>query len=168
MSDDFDFDLDDLDLGVEIDGDDDSENEVAVGVVGAADDEDEATDDEDEATDEDEAAGDETGAGDAAAADAAAEARPLVVVADDRRRTSDVISRAEITRAIAIRAAQIAARPTFYIDVGDLSDPIAIAREEFLQRRSPLILEREVGRAARGARVVERWRVREMTFPPHI
>jgi DNA-directed RNA polymerase subunit K/omega len=91
--------------------------------------------------------------------------RPHRIVDAEDRRTSNRMTLAETTRAIALRAEQLAAYPSPYIDIGDLSDPKDIARAELYARRSPLLLHRDVGRTALGERVTEVWQVREMAYP---
>ena len=93
-------------------------------------------------------------------------ARPVYVVPDDERITSNIMTKAEVTRAIAIRAQQIANHLHTYIDKSGLTDAKEIARRELYDRRSPLVLHRVVGKTPEGARIVEKWRVREMTYPP--
>lgn len=91
--------------------------------------------------------------------------RKIFVVPADERITSNRMTLAEVTRAIAIRAKQISTHPYVYTDVGPLSDVIAIARKELLDRRSPLKLERRMGRTPAGESIIEIWHVREMSYP---
>lgn len=92
--------------------------------------------------------------------------RRIYVVAPEDRQSSNMMTLAEITRAIALRAQQISTRPYAYTDVGDLSDAISIARKELFDRRSPLKLERVMGRTPLGESIIEMWTVREMSYPP--
>jgi len=92
--------------------------------------------------------------------------RRIIVVAPEERQSSNMMTLAEATRAIALRAKQISTHPYAYTDVGDLSDATSIARKEFFDRRSPLKLERRMGRTPAGESIIEVWAVREMSYPP--
>ena len=92
--------------------------------------------------------------------------RRIIVVAPEDRQSSHMMTLAEATRAIAIRAKQISTYPYAYTDVGNLSDAISIARKELFDRRSPLNLERRMGRTPAGESIIEMWAVREMSYPP--
>jgi DNA-directed RNA polymerase subunit K/omega len=92
--------------------------------------------------------------------------RRIIVVAPEERQSSNVMTLAEATRAIALRAKQISTHPYAYTDVEDLTDAISIARKEFFNRRSPLNLERRMGRTPAGESIIEVWAVREMSYPP--
>lgn len=87
--------------------------------------------------------------------------RRVFVVASEDRVTSNMMTLAEMARAIAVRAKQISTHPNAYTDVGDLTDATKIARKELFDRRSPLVLRRVVGPAT-----IELWCVREMSFSP--
>lgn len=92
--------------------------------------------------------------------------RRIHVVAPEDRQSSHMMTLAEATRAIAIRAKQIETHPYAYADGGGLSDAISIARVELFARRSPLKLERRMGRTPAGESIIEVWTVREMAYPP--
>jgi hypothetical protein len=92
--------------------------------------------------------------------------RRILVVPDEDRLTSNVMSQAEVARAIAIRAEQITRDPSSYTDGGGLTRAQEIARKEFFDHRSPLVLRRCVGRTPEGERIIEKWPVREMSYPP--
>ena len=95
----------------------------------------------------------------------AADTRRVLVVASEDRLSSNMMTLAETTRAIAVRAKQISTHPYAYTDVGDLSDATSIARKELFDRRSPLVLRRPMGRTPAGETIIELWCVREMTYP---
>ena len=172
-----DDDFDDFDPLAESDGDDDA------AAPGDADDDsvDEGESDDDAKADDD--AGDDAGddalsapAGprkrvrrrDAPARQAAqaVDTRRVIVVASEDRLSSNMMTLAETTRAIAVRAKQISTHPYAYTDVGDLSDAMSIARKELFDRRSPLVLRRPMGRTLAGETIIELWCVREMSYPP--
>lgn len=95
------------------------------------------------------------------------EPRQIVVkiVPPDQRITSDMISLPEMTEAIGIRGSEIEnGAPCFASDVEGYTNPIDRARKEFFDRKSPLILQRELERG-NGYVLVEEWIVRKMTFP---
>jgi len=82
----------------------------------------------------------------------------------DKMRTSDMISRTEMTAAIARRAEMISEGSPIFIDAKGLTNPQDIARKEFLARRNPLSLLRQVGMTAKGP-IYESFKVRDMAFP---
>lgn len=92
--------------------------------------------------------------------------RPLLVVPDQDRRTSNRMTVAEMARAIALRASHLEANPSPYIKVGQRTSPAQLAHDELFARRSPLLLYRTVGRSSKNERIVEVWPVREMAYPP--
>jgi hypothetical protein len=91
--------------------------------------------------------------------------RASFVVAENDRLTSNIVSTQERTMLIGVRAKQINDDGHAYSDYGNLNDAIEIATHEFNNRRSPLILVREVGRTAANEPIVEKWVVREMAYP---
>ena len=95
-----------------------------------------------------------------------ADSRRRIIIKAENRLTSNQMTLAEVTRAIAIRAKQISKNPTAYVDIGDLTDPMAIAQKEFRERKSPLMLFRSVGWTREGEEIVEMWLVRQMAYPP--
>jgi|JI8StandDraft_1071087.scaffolds.fasta_scaffold526443_1 DNA-directed RNA polymerase subunit K/omega len=91
--------------------------------------------------------------------------RILQVVPRDERVTSEIIQLTELVEAIGIRTTEIERGSPVFTDYDSLSDPIAIARKEFYDRKSPLILQRQIGIDKNGIVHVEEWPVREMTYP---
>lgn len=90
--------------------------------------------------------------------------KDIVIVQDHLRRTSQIITREEKTEAIGARATMIEINPWVLTDYGTLSSPIKIAEKEFMDRKSPLILERIILETDNEIHV-EHWKVREMSFP---
>jgi hypothetical protein len=88
----------------------------------------------------------------------------IQIVAPDDRITSHFIQRPEMTEAIGIRTSQIEQGSEVFTDVTGYTDPIMMAKKEFIDRKSPLIVERALEDTPTRA-VVEQWKVREMTFP---
>lgn len=71
--------------------------------------------------------------------------RVITVVKPDERRTSNIMSRFEMTAHTSIRATQIATYDNCMIDHTGLDDPIRMAEIELMLRKSPLTLRRPVG-----------------------
>ena len=77
---------------------------------------------------------------------------------------------AEYTEAVSIRATQIANGGTIYVDVGNLDNPIDIAKKEIASKKCPLVLRRVVGKEItktanktnKYVEYVEFWRVNDM------
>ena len=89
----------------------------------------------------------------------------IKIVAPDDRVTSEIITLPEMTEAIGIRCSEIEnGAPCFAADVEGYISPIDRARKEFLDRKSPLIIQRAIEQGP-GYKLVEEWKVREMTFP---
>ncbi len=150
--------------------DEDVEDYVFDAAAGGDPDEEEAAPHETSDDEEDAAASDDE---DTEAADGAQQVRlprlppgdrKTVIVHPTDRITSHRLTTAEAAAAIAIRARAIEKKPTVFTDIGDLSSPIEIARKEFYDKRSPLLVHRSVGHVD-GVEHFEVWAVREMTLP---
>ncbi|MEM3062537.1 MAG: hypothetical protein QW303_03185 [Nitrososphaerota archaeon] len=92
------------------------------------------------------------------------EHRIIRVVKPEDRVTSHFISESEFVEAIGIRAVQIEKGSPVFTDVSGLDNPIAQARKEFFDRKSPLLLHRKIAEMPDEI-IVEEWKVREMSFP---
>lgn len=90
--------------------------------------------------------------------------RKMMIVRGAGRVTSNNLTVAEATAAIATRAQEIANDPSLYTDGGGLTCPIEIAKKEFFARKSPLIVRRFVGYVG-GVECVEEWPIRLMGLP---
>lgn len=90
--------------------------------------------------------------------------KKIIIVHDDDRQTSNTIQRPEMTEAIGIRASQIERGSPVFTDVNGYTDPILMAKKEFVDRANPLIVERALSDNGTRA-IVEHWKVRDMTFP---
>lgn len=88
----------------------------------------------------------------------------LYVVPDNERETSQIMTLEEMTEAIGIRATEIENGAPVFTDVTGLSCPIAMARKEILDGKSPYKVVREVG-MRKGGKEVEIWKINEMTLP---
>lgn len=71
--------------------------------------------------------------------------REIVIVHPDDRRTSDILSKFEMTEIISIRATQISQFNNAMVDIAGLTSPIDIAKRELMNRMCPLMLRRMVG-----------------------
>jgi len=101
--------------------------------------------------------------------------KTIIVIQPMRRRTSNIITKPELVEAIGIRAAQIAQKPTVFVDINTkngakLDDPIVMAKMEVAQRRFPLILRRIVKtqvdkKTGHNTEWVEDWDVNKMILP---
>ena len=93
----------------------------------------------------------------------------VLVIPDHNKTTSNIISKYEFCEAIGVRATQIERGAPVFTDVAKITNPIEMAKKEFFDRKSPLILERVIiDNKEQRFKVVEEWKVREMTFPPNI
>jgi DNA-directed RNA polymerase subunit K/omega len=90
--------------------------------------------------------------------------RTVHVIPPEKRRTSNVMTEFEMTRAIAIRAKRINDTGNAYV-VPKFDDAIAIAKQEFLERKNPLILIRQISLGNTSDVWIEKWKVREMVYP---
>lgn len=88
----------------------------------------------------------------------------LYVVPDSDRETSQIMTLEEMTEAVGIRATEIENGAPVFTDVTGLSCPIAMARKEILDGKSPYKVVREVG-LRKGGKEVEIWKINEMTLP---
>lgn len=67
------------------------------------------------------------------------------IIKPEDRRTSDFMSVQEQTEYVSIRATMIAENNDCQVPIDDLIDPIMMARRELMHRKSPIMLEREIG-----------------------
>ncbi len=82
--------------------------------------------------------------------------KELIIVAPDKRRTSDKITRAELSRAISTRARQIQEGGQIFVE-STASDPSQIAVDEILAKKSPVAFARQLAE-----NLFEIWEVNEM------
>ncbi len=85
-------------------------------------------------------------------------------VANDQtknRRTLPILSKYEKAKIIGIRAQQISMGSYVYLDnIYGMTSPLDIAKEELRQKRTPLIVRRNIG--GRKGNVFEDWRIEEL------
>lgn len=71
--------------------------------------------------------------------------KEIIIVTPNKRQTSDILSRYEMTEIISIRSTQIAQYNNPMVDSTGLSNPVDIAKRELMNRMCPLMLRRMVG-----------------------
>lgn len=76
------------------------------------------------------------------------------------RVTSEVMTKFELCEIVSIRAKQLEQGKTVFTDVGNLTDPLAIAKKEIIDKKCPLSIVRMLT-----DRVAEKWQVNEMAIP---
>lgn len=94
--------------------------------------------------------------------------KEIIVIKPENRRTSNVMSKFEMTEHNSIRATQIAQYNNCMVDITGLDDPVKMAKRELMMRKSPLVLRRHVGERKNGKgeweSFYEYWSPNEMTF----
>lgn len=90
--------------------------------------------------------------------------KEIIVVKDENRVTSHMLSKTEITEAVSIRCAQIQKNPIVFVDIEGISNPIIMAKKEINERKCPLILRRFIGRY-NSRDYYEYWDINEMSRP---
>jgi len=88
--------------------------------------------------------------------------KEIVIVQQQNQRTSHILSHYETTELIGIRGTQISLYNNCLVDITGLTDPVDMARREFMMRMCPLKLNRTVGERD-GIEYVEVWSPNEMT-----
>jgi DNA-directed RNA polymerase I, II, and III subunit RPABC2 len=76
------------------------------------------------------------------------------------RITSEVMTRFELCEVMSIRAKQLETGRKIFTDVGNMTDPLEIAKKEILDKRCPLSIVRMLT-----DKVAEKWHVNEMAIP---
>lgn len=71
--------------------------------------------------------------------------KEIIVVKPENRRTSNIMSKYEMTEYISIRATQISQHNNCMVDTTGLDDPVAMAKRELMMRKTPLVIRRHVG-----------------------
>ena len=141
--------IDDLDVDVELDVDDDVDLDQELDQVDQDDYDSEDSDSEGENYEYEEKEEEYT------------EAETIeLIVADEDRITSDVLSKYEIIDLINIRATQISKGVRALTDVTGLRDPISMAKKEIFDNQCPLLVKRHIGNNK-----FEIWNPNEMSKP---
>jgi DNA-directed RNA polymerase subunit K/omega len=71
--------------------------------------------------------------------------KEVIIIAPDKRKFSNILSKYEMTEIISIRSTQIAHFNNCMVDAPGLSDPILMAKRELMMRKCPLVLSRFAG-----------------------
>ena len=87
-----------------------------------------------------------------------------IKVNPEDRITSEVLTKFEYAEAISHRAKQIEDGDTPYTDIGDLSDPIDMAKKEIADKKCPLSFKRD-RTSELDMTIAEIWQVNEMAVP---
>jgi DNA-directed RNA polymerase I, II, and III subunit RPABC2 len=87
-----------------------------------------------------------------------------IYVHPDARVTSEVMTEFEYNHIVGIRAQQLANELKSFTEIGDLSDPIAIAKLEIANKKCPLSIKR-VRTNFNSVEIAEYWEVNEMAIP---
>jgi DNA-directed RNA polymerase subunit K/omega len=84
----------------------------------------------------------------------------IVFVAPENRVMSEIMTKFEYTDVISVRAKQIENGGQCYTDVGNIDDPLAMAKKEIIDKKCPLDIKRPLT-----DKISERWHVNEMSIP---
>jgi DNA-directed RNA polymerase subunit K/omega len=84
----------------------------------------------------------------------------IVYTLPEDRITSEVMTKFELCEVISVRAKQIENGGDSFTDIGDLTDPLEIAKKEILDKKCPLDIIR-----MKTDKIAERWHVNEMGIP---
>lgn len=89
-----------------------------------------------------------------------------IIVPDNERITSSMLTQSELAYVLSVRAKEIADTATvFGPTIPGEHNPVKLAIQELLNKKNPLILRRAVGVNDNGDHMVELWKVREMSIP---
>jgi DNA-directed RNA polymerase I, II, and III subunit RPABC2 len=84
----------------------------------------------------------------------------IIIVPSEYRKTSEVITKFEFTSVTSNRGKQIENGSKIFVDIGDESDPIAMAELEIKMKQCPLAIRRMIS-----TNIAEIWDVNEMIVP---
>jgi DNA-directed RNA polymerase subunit K/omega len=88
----------------------------------------------------------------------------IIYVPTEQRICSEVMTKFEYARVLAIRAKQLEDSNIAYTDVKDITDPIKMAQKEIADKMCPLAIIRV--RTADGHTIIaEKWKVNELAIP---
>ena len=90
----------------------------------------------------------------------------IIIINEGDKITSNILQLPEMCEAIGIRASQIEVGSPIFTDYGTLNNPIDIAKKEFFDRKTPVLLQRITHvNEEEGITYAEIFKVREMTYP---
>jgi len=159
----------DVDIDVDVEEADSDADEVDSDEVDSEEDSDEIDSDVDEIdnTEETAAANSRIGEFDFVYSETMASEAPtqeIIIIKNEDRTTSHMLSKTEMTEAVSIRCAQIQKNPIVFVDIEGMDDPIAMAKKEINERKCPLVLRRFIGHY-NNSDYYEYWDINEMTRP---
>jgi DNA-directed RNA polymerase I, II, and III subunit RPABC2 len=91
----------------------------------------------------------------------------IVYVHPDNRITSEIMSKFELCEVRSHRAKQLESGLPAFTDIGNLTDPLAIANKEILDKKCPLDIVRVI-LEHNNMKIAEKWHVNEMGIPPDV
>ena len=91
----------------------------------------------------------------------------IIYVHPENRITSDVMSKFELCEVRSHRAKQIESGFLPFTDVGDLTDPLAIANKEICDKKCPLDIVRVI-LEHNNVKIAEKWHVNELAIPADV
>lgn len=86
--------------------------------------------------------------------------KEIIIVPNQYRKTSEVITKFEFTDVTSNRAKQIENGGKIFVDIGDEDDPVVMAEMEIKQKQCPLAIRRLISN-----NIAEVWDVNEMIIP---
>lgn len=84
----------------------------------------------------------------------------IIILHEEHRRTSDVMTIFEYTNIISQRALQINAGGPCYTNVDDLTNPLEMATKELQDKKCPLNIQRSIT-----DKIYEQWSANELSLP---
>ena len=91
----------------------------------------------------------------------------IIYVHPENRITSDVMSKFELCEVRSHRAKQIESGLLPFTDIGDLTDPLAIANKEICDKKCPLDIVRVI-LEHNNIKIAEKWHVNELAIPADV
>ena len=86
--------------------------------------------------------------------------KEIIIVPNQYRKTSEVITKFEFTDVTSNRAKQIENGSKIFVDIGDEDDPVVMAEMEIKMKQCPLAIRRLIS-----TNIAEVWDVNEMIIP---
>ena len=91
----------------------------------------------------------------------------IIYVHPNNRITSEVMSKFELCEVRSHRAKQIESGLLPFTDIGDLTDPLAIANKEICDKKCPLDIIRVI-LEHNNVKIAEKWHVNELAIPSDV
>ena len=84
----------------------------------------------------------------------------IIFLTPENRKTSEIMTRFEVAEVLSHRAKQIEKGGRCFTDIGELTDPLEIAKKELVDKKCPFDVIRHIT-----DNIYERWHVNEMSLP---